>query len=346
MKKIITLIVFMLSSFISFAQVDSLTLKNGDMIVGEIKNMEKGVIQIETPYSDSDFKIEWDGIKEIKGETYFLITTTEGQRYNGRIKSLNGDQFVLETDDHGEVMIAPDHIVNLLSVKSTFISRLSASLDVGYSYTKANNLSQFNTNGFIGYTTNRWGFTFNIASLRSTQDDVAAIERNEGTLTGNYYLPHDFYITASASYLTNTEQSINLRVIGLGGFGKYVLRTNSAYWGFSTGASFLNESFDPVFNESDSTFTTAPTRSEAEWYLGTEINLFDTGDLSFQTTAKGFRALSDQERWRADVNANLKYDLPYDFYIKASYNLNYDSQPAEAGKEIDYQYTLGFGWEL
>jgi hypothetical protein len=37
------------------AQKDSLVLKNGDVIVGEIKSMDKGVLTIETDYSKNDF---------------------------------------------------------------------------------------------------------------------------------------------------------------------------------------------------------------------------------------------------------------------------------------------------
>ena len=52
-------------SLVSYAQHDSLILKTGDVIVGEIKSLDKGVVTIETDYSKSDFTIEWSGIKEI-----------------------------------------------------------------------------------------------------------------------------------------------------------------------------------------------------------------------------------------------------------------------------------------
>ena len=45
-----------------FAQTDTLIFKNGNMVVGEIKSMSRGVIQIETDYSDSDFMIEWEKV--------------------------------------------------------------------------------------------------------------------------------------------------------------------------------------------------------------------------------------------------------------------------------------------
>ena len=46
------------------AQSDSIVFKNGNIIVGEIKSMDKGVLTIETSYSDKDFAIRT--IEEIK----------------------------------------------------------------------------------------------------------------------------------------------------------------------------------------------------------------------------------------------------------------------------------------
>src|SRR5262245_31780504 len=53
---------------------DSIILKNGDVIVGEIKSMDKGVLTIETDYSKSDITIKWSGIKEIYSTSHFMIT--------------------------------------------------------------------------------------------------------------------------------------------------------------------------------------------------------------------------------------------------------------------------------
>ena len=47
------------------AQVDSVIFNTRDYVVGEIKNMQRGILQIESDYSDSDFKIEWDKTTEI-----------------------------------------------------------------------------------------------------------------------------------------------------------------------------------------------------------------------------------------------------------------------------------------
>ena len=65
MKKILILIVIVSNAFVLWGQSDSLIFRNGNVVVGEIKSMNRGVIIVETDYSDDDFKIELSGIKEI-----------------------------------------------------------------------------------------------------------------------------------------------------------------------------------------------------------------------------------------------------------------------------------------
>ena len=78
------------TSTVSYAQKDSLILKNGNVIVGEIKSMDKGVLTIETPYSKNDFTIELSAIKEIYSSTSFLVTLKDGERINGTFRSADG----------------------------------------------------------------------------------------------------------------------------------------------------------------------------------------------------------------------------------------------------------------
>ena len=51
----VSLFVFLAGPVILQAQTDSIVFTNGNYMVGEVKNMSMGVMQIETDYSDSDF---------------------------------------------------------------------------------------------------------------------------------------------------------------------------------------------------------------------------------------------------------------------------------------------------
>src|SRR6187200_493977 len=79
---------------------DSLVLKNGNVIVGELKSLDKGVLTIETAYSKNDFTIEWSGIKEIFSKSQFLVTLKNGQRINGTVESAEaGKKIIINGDD-------------------------------------------------------------------------------------------------------------------------------------------------------------------------------------------------------------------------------------------------------
>ena len=66
---------------------DTLLVSNGDVLVGEIKSMERGVLVMETDYSDSDFNIEWENVVEFYSNRNFIVTLSEGERYYGKINS-------------------------------------------------------------------------------------------------------------------------------------------------------------------------------------------------------------------------------------------------------------------
>ena len=95
------------------AQKDSLIMINNNYIAGEVKSMDRNILVIETDYSDDDFTIEWDGIREIYTETYFLITLTDGSRHNSHIKSTGPGKISLVSDDGQTLEVDQQDIVIL-----------------------------------------------------------------------------------------------------------------------------------------------------------------------------------------------------------------------------------------
>lgn len=329
-----------LLSFISaavFAQKDSLVLKNGDIIVGEIKSMDRGVLTIETKYSKNDFTIEWDGIKEIYSEASFLITLKDGERINGKLRATDGGKKIIIIDDEGkQTATTLEDIVYLKGLKSNFWSRAYATIDLGLSVTKANNLKQYNMRSTVGYVADKWITDIYYDDLRSRQDSVAETKRTESGASFTYFLPNDWYTTGALTTLSNTEQALKMRFTAKAGAGKYIVHTNRSYFGVGAGLSLNNETFT---NET-------PKRTSLEGYIGTEVNLFDIGDFSLLSNLYVYPSFTESGRWRSDFRLDTKYDLPLDFYVKFGITVNYDNRPAEVGKETDYVYNFSIGWEL
>ncbi len=55
------------------AQQDTLIMISGEILIGEIKLFDNGVVTIETSYSDSNFKVEGDKVAQISTVQQFVI---------------------------------------------------------------------------------------------------------------------------------------------------------------------------------------------------------------------------------------------------------------------------------
>ena len=332
----VTLVFIIIAYATGFAQIDTLLLDTNTIIVGEVKSMNKGVLTIETNYSDSDFTIEWLEIKKIYTQSVFLTSLTDGSRIIGSLRS-NEDSSITIIDREGavETEVQIPEIVFLQPLNEGFWSRLDAAVDFGISFTKANNLKQFTFGTNLKYTADKWSALINANMLRSTQDNAEDIRREDASFVFNYFLPKDWYLSPQVSLLSNTEQLLDLRTIVSMGVGNYIVNTNKMYWGVLTGLSYNNEQFS----------NDAQDRSSVEGILGTELNMFDIKDLSIITRLITYPSLSESGRWRVDWNFDMKYDLPLDFYVKTGITLNYDNQPTAGASDSDYYWKLAFGWE-
>jgi hypothetical protein len=336
MKQSLLFIFMLFISSFGFSQNDSLILVNGDVIIGEIKDMDRAVVSIETDYSDSDFKIEWDGIQEIYTVSSFLITTSNGERFNGSIAT-TGDKLVkIVLDEGGEKEMPFMDIVYLKSIDKGFWNKIDAFVDVGFDLTKANDQMTFSTRSGINYIAPVWGLGLQYNTNVTTQNEGPNTNRTDGKLGFKYFLPKDFYIPVSINYLKSSEQNLTARWTAMAGVGYFFFQTNRMYWGADAGAAYNTENYTP---------DSIPDRNSFEGYFGTALNLFDIGDLSLSTSAKAFPSFTESGRWRIDFNFDTKYDLPLEFYIKIGFSLNYDNKPVPGGSDLDYTLHTGVGWE-
>jgi len=298
--------------------------------------MDRGVLTMKTSYSDKDFKIEWGSIKEIYTRNKLIITLSDGTKYSSIITSIK-DSVITVTSDMGfEKEHKINDIVHLHPYEEKFLNRLDASIDVGLSMAKAQNLNQLTVRSTLAYIADKWSTDISLNSLSSIQDSVDAIKRTDGEINFRYMLPRNWYPIATIALLSNTEQKLDLRMNAQLGIGKFFIRSNSAYWGMKIGA---NRNVEQYVSET-------ANRESWEGYFGTELNLYNIGDFSLSTVIMAYPSFTEPGRWRSDFNLDIKYDLPLGFYIKLGGSFNYDNKPAEGASETDYVFQTGFGWEL
>ncbi|MEN8202074.1 MAG: DUF481 domain-containing protein [Bacteroidota bacterium] len=324
-----------LVSFQLSAQIDSVRFTTDDYVLGEISSMQKGVLTIETDYSDSDFTIEWKKVTGIFTETQFLVNLSNGDKHFGRLESQSETTVNIITEEEGTILVNHKDIVYLNAYDDKFLDRLSASISIGLDVAKARNLRQFSTRSSIGYKAEKWNTGASLYNLTSSQDETEDIKRTESDISFSYLLPYKLYGIATVSYLSNTEQSIASRINAQLGAGRYIVQNNDFYWGIKLGA---NRNIERYSNETED-------RESWEGYLGTELNIFDLGDLDLLLSLMAYPGITESGRWRTDTKFDVKYEFPMDFFIKFGFSLNYDNLPAEGASETDYIFNIGVGWD-
>lgn len=334
MKHLLTVISILLFSFPALAQIDSLIYKDGSYLIGEVISMEKGVLTIETSYSEDDFTTAWSEIKEVYTSNLFLISASDGRRLYGRIISTDVDDLVIELQDGSTVRLPIQEVFTIKSLDQQFLDRVYAGIDLGFTLTQAQNQRQFSVRSQAGYLGQKWSFDFALNNIISSRDDVEDIRRGDGNVTLKYMFPRDWFLVAQNEFLYNNEQLLDLRSNTMLGVGRYLVRGNSLYLSIYTGVSYNNENYDGEGND----------RESGEAWVGGELNIFDVEDFSLLINAIAYPSMTESQRVRVDSRVDLQYDLPLDFYIKTGFTLNYDSQPVEGGTESDYILQTTFGW--
>ncbi len=317
------------------AQQDSAIFINDDYITGSVESMDRGIIVFSTDYSDSDFQIEWEKVKEIYTTTIFVVTLTDGTEHIANIRTTSPGRLRILPEEGDPIEVGTEEVVNLNPVNYGFLDRLSANIDVGYSFTKAQNITQLSVRSSVGYEAPQWSTDVSFNTIQSNQDGVDPTKRIDGAINFRYNLPARLYALATVAMLSNTEILLDLRANSQGGLGAYLVRTNSAYWGAKAG---INRNFERY---------TDPVNDRESWegFLGTELNLYDIGDLSLLTSIMLYPGITEHGRWRSDMSFDIKYEFPMDFYISTGFSLNWDNQPVAGADPTDYVFVAGFGWE-
>ena len=328
----------LISSHQCLAQSDSLVLINGDIIVGEVKELDRNILLIKTVYSNDDIEIKWHQVSQFYSSRVFLIYLDNGSRMHHTINSQpdNPRQIVIGSEPD-EMTVHMRELVGIFPVTETFLGRLSASVSIGYNYAKNNSLSQISSRIGLRYQQDSWGLAGTLDMVTSSQDNTPDLNRTHGTAYFKYYLRNDWFLLIYTDLLSNDQQKLKLRTAVSAGIGKFLIHNNCVQLSFSSGGVLNNETYTEEGIESN--------RSQ-EVFLGGQLDMFNIGNFNIFTYLFVYPSISEHERLRSDLKMDLKYDLPLDFYINLGYTLNYDNQPVEGASKTDYILQTTLGWHF
>ena len=313
---------------------DVVTMTTGERLVGEIKKLEKDVLTLETTFSDSDFKIEWEKIASLESDREFLIETFDGKRLSGTLKvdpAQKGNVLV------GTVSVPLPQLAAMVPYERSFWSRFDAGFDFGYSMTQANSAKQLTVGGTLMYRDRQVVDTALGNAFKSAQSNASDTQRWDFGNDFRYLLGDRWYANTSQDFLNSDEQGLDLRTTIGGGGGRYLLRSSSQYLAVGGGLAWTREDYtDPAIETKDS----------GEAYIGTEFMTEKLKIADLVTRFNYYPSLTIDNRYRINYTFDLDFNLPGDWYIRVSLFENYDSKPPSGLSKNDYGWSNAFGFKF
>jgi putative salt-induced outer membrane protein YdiY len=319
---------------------DVVTMKNGDQLSGEIKKLEQGQLFIETPYSVDPIPVDWLQVDRLESAAEYQVELDQGQRLVGTIaKDTPEDEAARDfqiRSEASEIGFRASEVIGIQSQKENFWRQIRGSIDFGFSFNSGSEQTQENVSASATYPSTRFRLDARLNSSLTSTGDAGKTDRHEISTGAQFYLSRHSFVGVIGSFLTSSQQSLDLRTTVGGGFGRYIIRSNRAELAWLAGAVYTTESYDPSAGTDNN-----KQIAEGLLGLGYEWSRFDTAE--FQTVFRVYPGISDPDRVRSDLNLSFLFKLKHGLYLKFNLWNTFDSKPPVNARRNELGVSNSFG---
>ena len=315
-------------------KVDVITFKNGDRITCEIKKLDRGTLEISTDPLGT-VKVHWGEVAALASPREFEVQVSSGFQYYGALQAGAAGGEVMVAGGGAEIALTLADVIRLTPIGSTFWTRIDGSADAGFSFAQANTETHLTANASTNYRGPRSLFMWNYASQhhdpRRRRPDVPEqpqLQRQPHSSADRWYT-HGWGVVEQ-----NDELSLDLRLVGGGGFGRDIVHTNHRLWSIFPGLAYTHEQF--------SRRTVRPVRSRRRWAAAgllyadeRRLRHHQPDDLVLQAGRPGPRAPRLSEPYGRALQGLL---------LEPERLRHLDGDPPAEGKKNDFgvSFTLGY----
>jgi len=321
---------------------DTIIMKNGDRLTGEVKRLEQGILYIETDYFSGAVGVDWLQVDKVESRANFQVVLNDGKRLTGTIskektESAAGKDFEVHAPG-GDVPISGADVVEINSQKQNFWRQLKGSIDFGYNFTSGNNQSSLSTAANAEYVAAHWaaGASYNASFNGQSGGTTTNLFEVQGF--GERFLNRNSYLLGLSDFLHSSQQDLVLRTTLGGGYGRYFIRTNQNVLRWVIGADYTQANYQSGLVQ--------PTQQNVELLVGLQYQLFHFDRYSMQSQLLIFPGMSDFGRVRLTTSDMFSVKLSNNFHLNFSFWDNFDSRPPLNAKKNATGLSTTLGWNF
>ena len=321
---------------------DTIIMKNGDRLTGEVKKLEQGVLYFETDYFSGSVGLDWQQVEKVESTANFRVVLSGGERLRGSISKVeaevapNGD-FKVHAPG-GDVPVSGTDVVEISSQKQTFWRQLKGSIDLGYNYTSGNSQSSLSSAANADYLAEHWSAGASYSASYSGQSGGTSTNLFEVQASGERFLNRNSFLFGLSDFLHSSQQDLVLRTTLGGGYGRYFIRNNQNELRWLAGGDYTRANYQSGIVE--------PIQQNGELVLGLQYQLFYFDRYTLKSEFLVFPGLSDFGRVRLTTSDTLGIKLSNNFRLNFSLWDNFRQQPASKREKERARPEHGSGLDI
>jgi hypothetical protein len=320
-------------------KTDTVYMKNGDKITGELQSLSQGQLFIKPDYTTSSFILDWDKVDHIQSSQEFTIVDPNGVVYPGTI-SQGPMPDSLAVVNAKTITLPTASVIAIRELGETFWKRMNGNISLGLSVAKSNQQTNLAIQGGLGYQSTQHLFSANVNSQFATQQKVTnTAETNAKTAFYRQLRQSRWYAGGLANFLSSSEQKIAFQSSLGGGLGRLLIFTNRTNL-YAVGGLVYTKQVN-----SSGTISTAPNNS-LDAALSVEYSTFRFDAANFNTVVWVYPSLSSPGHFRMTLNQSIYYKLPKNFFVNFSFYDNYDNEPVVGAPQNNLGASTTVGWSF
>ena len=337
-RNILIVVFLALATSVSAQKTDTIKIINGNIITGEIKSLEHGLLSYKTD-DIGTLKVKWDKVNQISSKKNYEIELDDGKLLYGsfRYSSEKNKVKLISGPIVNEILLI--RIISITPLENKFWARFDGSFDIGLNYTKANELAQLNFGSNFRYNAKKITNIISYNGTFTTQNKRDPTRRQDFSYNFYYSLKKKWDAGLVASLQQNSELGILLRLLGGGGVANNIIQTNRDILQTSVGLVMNQE-----WSDDDKS-----SNSNLEGLLALTYYRFkyDTPKIDMNSGINFYPSITDFGRIRTEFETSLKMELLKDFFWNLRLYFSNDNHPPNpAASKSDYGFTLSFGYTL
>ncbi len=320
---------------------DSLYLYGQSPVAGELKSIAGGKIEFEVEGLDLSF-IKVNKVITVRSSGGKFRVQLNGSDVTSVNRVLCGRDtgYVRLVKEMGDTLcVALSSISFLMKLDTIREAHWKFNAGAGYSFTRSSGIGRLNLNTASQYYGHRSSIYLNYSGIYTIDSNVVNRDREQLSLSSNYYLDKKWYVIGLLLYQRNRAQGLTRRIQEGLGFGYNV-------WSRFGKEAYLATGL--VWNQEQSSRKLVRANS-VEWPLLVRFNLykFSKPELTLSVAEGFYKDLRNRQGIRLDGDIQFKVKIMSDLSFALQFYHSYDQVPLNPiGLKWDYGsvFSLQYEW--